>query len=109
MTPELEAIVAADEEARARLEAARRSAEARVAAVRAEVARDRRERALARAAGLQENLAAIAAETDRQVDLRKSRRIEYLAGIKESARERLSEAAEAFERIVRDGPGGGAP
>jgi hypothetical protein len=109
MTPDLEAILLADEEARARVEAARRSAQARIAAVREEIARLKQDRADARKAEVEARLRAIGEEVERQATERRRRREEYLAGLRQAAEERLSAAAEAWARIVRDGPAGSAP
>ena len=109
MNSDLEAIVVADEEARARVEAARRSAQARIAAAREEVARSKQDRAHAREAEVEETLRSIGEETQRQVAERLRRREEYLAGVRRAAQERLAAAAEAWARIVRDGPAGKSP
>jgi DNA anti-recombination protein RmuC len=109
MTPDLEAILLADEEARARVEAARRSAQARIAAAREEIARLKQDQADARAAEVEQRLRAIGEEAERQATARRRRREEYLAGLRRAAEERLSAAAEAWARIVRDGPAGSAP
>jgi hypothetical protein len=106
MNPDLEAILVADEEARARVEAARRSAHARTAAALEEVERSKQERARARQAEVEEMLRRIGEETERQAAERRRRREEYLAGVRLAAQERLASAADAWERLVRDGPAG---
>ena len=109
MNSDLEAIVVADEEARARVEAARRSAEARIAAAREEVARSMQDRTRAREAEIGKTLRSIGEEAERQAAERLRRREEYLAGVRRAAQEGLATAAEAWARIVRDGPAGKSP
>ena len=74
MNPELEAIFLADEEARARVEASRRSAQARIAAAREEIARLKQDRADASAADVEERLRAIGEEAERQATRRRRQR-----------------------------------
>jgi hypothetical protein len=109
MNSDLEAIVVADEEARARVEAARRSAQARIAEAREEAERSKQDRARARQVDVEEMLHAIGEEVERQAAERLRRREEYLAGVRRVAQERLAAAAEAWARIVRDGPAGTSP
>ena len=109
MNPDLEDIVIADEEARARVEAARRAARERIAAARDEVARSEQERARAREAEVEKTLRSVVEEAERQAQERKLRREEYLAGVRSAAEGLLPAAAEAWARIVRDGPSGSEP
>lgn len=106
MNPDLEDIVNADEDARARVEAAKRAARARIASVREEIARLRDERARAREAEVEKTLRSLADDAERQAQERKRRRDEYLAGVRSAAQELLPAAADTWARIVRDGPGG---
>jgi hypothetical protein len=109
MNPDLETVVVADEEARARVEAARRNAQARIAAAREEVVRSKQDRVRAREVDVDEKLRSIGEEAERQAAERRRRREEYLAGVRLASQERLASAAEAWARIVRDGPAGKSP
>lgn len=109
MNPDLESIVNADEEARARVEAARARAQARIAAAREEAERSKHSRARAREADVDEMLRSIGEDAERQAALRQLQRQEYLAGLKRAAEERLAAAAEAWARLVRDGPAETSP
>jgi hypothetical protein len=109
MNADLEAIVVADEEARARVEAAKRSAQARIAGAREEIGRSKQEKTRAREAEAEETLHSIGEEAEKQAAGRLRRREEYLAGTRRAAQERLTSAAQAWARIVRDGPAGKPP
>ena len=109
MTPDLDAIVAADEEVRAGLESARAAATARIDAAR-ESARQEREQRIARLVD--------AAETERRrieddgakaVAERQAARARYSASRRLAADAVLSEAADAYARIVRFGPAPKSP
>ena len=106
MNPDLEMLLSADEEARARVETARRSAEARLSGAREEAERRRQDKALAREAALDRQVQSIAEDTSRRVEERRLRRRQYVAGLAETAATRLPAAVDAWVRIVRDGPAG---
>lgn len=109
MNPDLELLLSADEEARARVEAARRSAEARLASAREGADRRRQETARTREAALEHEVQAIGEDADRQVEARRRRRERYVSGLSEAAAKALPAAVEAWVRIVRDGPPGEGP
>ena len=73
MNPDLEDIVNADEDARARVEAAKRAARARIASVREEIARLRDERARAREAEVEKTMRSLADDAERLAQQRKRR------------------------------------
>jgi hypothetical protein len=98
MDPYLESIVAADEEARARVESARVAANARIGD--AERVRDRRreERALSQAADDEER--EINAAVESVVADRQSARRRYLETSRQAAAEALPRAADLFAQII---------
>lgn len=104
MNPDLEMLLSADEEARARVETARRSAHELVDRAREEADRLKRKRARERDAALDREVLSIAEDTSRRVEERRRRRRQYVAGLSESSAERQPAAVDAWVRIVRDGP-----
>ena len=104
MNSDLEAIVSADEEARARIEAARAGSQARVQAATAERERRRRERyeALRQAADAEER--AINEAADLAVANRRASRASYLAARRLETESMLARAGELYARIIRSGP-----
>ena len=110
MNPDLEIVLSADEEAVARVDAARRSSEERLTNARDEADRRRQDKARARQAELDRELASIAEDTARRVQQRQLRRRKFVSGLSEAAARLLPSAVDAWVRIVRDGPPGeGSP
>ena len=104
MRPELEAVVAADEEARSRLSSAEERAKRDVTAVRAEVERQIAGRKQSSEADLERELVAIRAEGERAVSELQARETAYRETVAAAAAGRLAEAAQLFARIVLEGP-----
>jgi hypothetical protein len=104
MNPDLEAIVSADEEARARVEATRAGSQARVQAAMAELVRRREKRyeALRKAADEEERLIQEAA--DRAAADRQATRARYRETRHRVAEGALARAAEVYARIIAHGP-----
>ncbi len=101
---DLERVVAEDETARAQVDTAASMARARVAAAQAELARARDDRLHRLQQQVDEAVATILEDTDREVTRRRSQR-------ERDARERaaradaiLESAVDVYVRIVRDGP-----
>ena len=103
MDPNLEAIVAADEECRARVEAAAADGRSRVDAARQASAERRQARLEALHAALEAEERAIRSDADRARAERQTLRATYLETKQQAAEGVLAEAAELFARIVRDG------
>ena len=106
MSPDLEAIVGADEEARARVEAAQATAKARVQAAAEARERLRQERyeALRKATDDEERQIQDAAE--RAVADRREIRSRYRETRRLAAEGALAHAAEVYAQIVMNGPTG---
>jgi hypothetical protein len=104
MDDNLEAIVLADEQARARVDAARSAASAGIQAARDERARRQREREQALRSAVDEEERRIDEETARAVAERQARRARYLEARRQVAEGVLAHAAEVYAYIVRDGP-----
>ena len=104
MDDNLEAIVSADEEARARVDAARRAANTRIQAVRDERGHRRREREQALRSAVDNEERRIDEETGRAVAERQARRARYLEARRQVAEGVLAHAAEVYAHIIRDGP-----
>jgi hypothetical protein len=104
MHPDLESILSADEEARARVAAAERAARERLDGVRAETTArlDRRRRELEDA--LEREIAAILTEADREAAEIGRRRAAYVESHAASADALLDRAAETYAAILRSGP-----
>jgi vacuolar-type H+-ATPase subunit H len=103
MNPQLESIVAADEDARARVESARAAAARNLA----EAERERNDRREARARALrqaaEEEERQISVANDRAVTERQLARRRYFASTRPAAAAALPRAADMFVAIVRDG------
>jgi hypothetical protein len=104
VNPDLETLLSADEEARARVEAGPRGGAGRPGAAPPEEEGRRKDRARARQAALEREVRAIAEDAARRVEARRARRAEYVSTLTESAAGLLPAAVEAWVRIVRDGP-----
>lgn len=103
MNEHLERIVVADEDARAHVEAARGSADARVAAARTDC-RIRAEQAAAeRQRALESQLQQIQETADRTVSARQAARAISAEARRRVAEPFVAEAAGVFARIVREG------
>jgi hypothetical protein len=103
VNPDLEALVAADEEARARVEAARAALQARVQEAENERIRRRQERyeTFRKAAEAEEHR--IKEEADRAVSDRQLARTRYLGARRRAAEGALANAADVYARIIREG------
>ena len=104
MNADLEAIIAADEEARARVEAARAAALAQVQAAIDERERQRREREEALLNVARDDEQRILEAADRAVAERKSSRARYLESRRQASEGALTRAAGVYARIIREGP-----
>jgi hypothetical protein len=99
----LEQIIAADEDARAHVEAARTAADARVEAARIDC-RTRAEQAAARDRQTREaQLADIDDTANRTIRARQAARAAYAEARRRAAGPYVAEAAGVYARIVRDG------
>ena len=103
MDPLLEAIVAADEEARARVESARAAAATQLDEAERERNRIREERAEALRQAAEDEEQQIRLTSDRAVAERQLARRRYLEASRQAADAALSDAAAIFVQIVRDG------
>jgi hypothetical protein len=101
--PDLDALLAADEEARARVAAAEREAEAIVQAARAEHERRRVERSRAEQRQLDDEVRAIQEQAQAEADARRRRREAWRRDRRELLEQRLDEAAREWARIVIEG------
>jgi len=106
MDPELDAILSADEECRARLHQAEEAARLRLEAARAERAQRRRVRHEAAMRQLDEEVASILAQADRDIAERRRQRLLYLETRRLAAEKAFAGAVETYVRIVREGPPG---
>lgn len=106
MNPDLEAIVAADEEARARVEAAQNASEMLVNAARADRERRRQERYDELRTTLEEEERRIREAADQAVAERQAKRARYRETTRQAAETALPRAAELYARLVADGPAG---
>ena len=102
MDPQLESIVAADEEARARVESARAAAATRVEETERERNRRREEKARALREAAEDEERQIGLANDRAVAERQLARRRYLDASRQAADAALPRAAEVFVQIVRD-------
>jgi hypothetical protein len=103
MNADLEAIVAADEEARARVEAARTAAQAQVQAAIDERLRRRHEREEALLTAAKDEELRISEAADRAAAERKSSRARYLESRRQATESALADAALAYVRIILAG------
>jgi hypothetical protein len=106
MNPDLEAIVAADEEARARVEAAEVAAQASVQAAADARERDKQERFDALRTATDDEERRIQEAADRAVADRQANRSWYRETRRRAAEGALAHAAEVFAVIVVKGPSG---
>jgi vacuolar-type H+-ATPase subunit H len=104
MRAELEAIVAADEEAWSRVSSADERAGRAVAAAREEVERQIADRKQNSEEVLDRELAAIRAEGEAAVGELRARGTAYGQTVAAAAAARLEEAARLYTRVVVDGP-----
>jgi hypothetical protein len=104
MDADLSAIVAADEEARAQVEAAQAAAAQRVDQVRRHVVGDRALRLEALRAQAAAGVTAIEEQAARAVNERKAARGRSIAARREAAEAALDAAADLYARIVIEGP-----
>jgi hypothetical protein len=104
MDLDLTAIVAADEEARAHVQAARTAAAARVERVRRELEADRAARLDALRSQAASAVAGIEEQTRRTIDERAAARAGSIETRRRAAEAALGAAAELYARIVLDGP-----
>ena len=103
MDDDLAAIVAADEEARAHVQAAKDAAEARVDDARREIDRTRAETLAALRTQVAREVQAIDDQTARTVEDRVGARAVSIAARRQLADRALDAAADMFARIVIDG------
>ena len=104
MIPELDALLSADEEGRARIEAARAAARHRLETLTAELESERQERTRALERSLEGEIASIQIEANREAARRRERRAAYGEENRRRAERLLPLAAETFVAILRDGP-----
>jgi hypothetical protein len=104
MDADLTAIVAADEEARAHLQAARAAAAGRVDQVRRELEANRTARLEALRAQTVRAVAAIEEQARRTLDERNAARARSIETRRRAAEAALDAAADLYARIIRDGP-----
>lgn len=110
MNTELEAILQADEEARARLESFEGQAAARIEEARRQAERRRAEQREAARRALEAEVQRILTEADREAGDRRARRASYLVEKEAHAQALLSRAAELYAKILGEGsPAGSAP
>ncbi len=109
MIPELEALLSADEEGRARIEATRRAAGERLETLRDALKRGRQEKARTLEQSLEGEIASVRAEAEREVERRRDRRASYREENLRRAESLLPRAVETFVAILRDGPPPGKP
>jgi hypothetical protein len=103
VTPDLEAILAAEEEARAHVEQAQRDARATLEGLKSELERAREERRLASEELVQLEVRGILAESQRLAEQRTARRREWRERRLREAEPRLAAAAERFRQILQEG------
>jgi hypothetical protein len=101
MDPDLEALLAADEDACARVEAARASAAARIAAARADERQRREQQAAAAREALARELERIESETGAAIEGRRRARRAYSDTRRAAASLALVEAADVFAAAIR--------
>jgi len=100
MTSELEAIVAADEESRARLSFAGQRRERDVASARARHEQSAEELRRDGCDALETEIAAIREASDREIETLRRSHERYLAALAEAGERRLAHAAELYAQIV---------
>jgi hypothetical protein len=103
MDPDLEALIAADEDARARVEAAREAARARVAEAREDLQRRLEAQRVTRQRATDTAVAAIEEETSRSIADRRTARASYAEMRRLDADTRLAQAADLYAQIIKTG------
>jgi hypothetical protein len=106
--PDLEALLSADEEARARVASAEREAQAIVERARLDAERRRVERERAADETLALELRRIREESEREAQARRDRREAWRSRRREAMEARLDEAARVVAELVGGGGPGGA-
>ena len=101
---DLEAIVQADEDARARVAAASSAARARLEAARQAQERGRREDEARRLRELDEEVARIEANAEKEAGLRQARRATWMEEHERNAEAKRPAAVAIFVRLVGGGP-----
>ena len=101
MNADLDAMLAADEDARARVETARAAAAARIASARDDEQRRRAQEAEATRQALARELERVEAESQDAIDARQRARCAYSDTRRAAARVALAEAADAFAAVIR--------
>ena len=104
MNPDLEAIVGADEEARARVEAAETTSQARVRAATEARERERQERYETLRKATDDEERRIQEAADRAVAERQANRSRYRETRRRAAEGALAQAARVYAQIVVNGP-----
>jgi hypothetical protein len=104
VTPDLEAILAAEEEARAHVEQAQRDARAALEGLRSQLERAREDRRRASEELEQVEIRGILAESERLAQQRIARRREWRERRLREAEPRLAAAAERIRQILQEGP-----
>ena len=102
MHPDLESIVAADEEARARVAAAEDHRERRLAEGRAQREATVAAQCAAAEEALQGEIDALRAEGDKRVEEIRKRQAEHLHALAEAGERKFAEAVRAYQRIVTE-------
>lgn len=106
MDPDLDAILSADEECRARLHQAEALARQRLEAAQAAREQRRQERHQAAVHSLEQEVERILAQADREIAERRRQRQLYLETRRMAAEKAFARAVDTYVRIVREGPGG---
>ena len=109
MIPELESLFSEDEDGRARIEAERARARTRLESLARSLDEDHARKRREREGALEEEIAAIRGEADRETARRAERRSAYREERRRQAGALLPRAAAAFAAILRDGPPGRKP
>jgi hypothetical protein len=104
MNTDLESILDADEEGRARIDAFVKQAAARIEQARREAEERRAQMRETARRALDADLEKILADADREAEQRGKRRAAYLAERQAHAQAVLSRAAEIYEKIILEGP-----
>ena len=107
MSTDLDSILDADEEGRARIEAFEKHAAARIEQARREAQERRAEARETARRALDAEVGTILAEADREAERRSERRASYLAEKEARAGAVLTRAAELYAKIVLEGPPAG--
>lgn len=109
MDAQLESLIAADEQARARVDAAREAARMRIEAARQEHLRRQDEELNARRQAIAGEVRRIDDEAARAVAARRAARARYSEARRAAAATVLAEAGDIYARIVRTGSGPRGP